>query len=127
MNSNRLTVKTKLSIAFGLLAVVVLIVSGISLKSLNDANDRFYGFVNGINARAEMAEAIRSAVDDRAVAVRNLVLVSTPADVDIEKAAVLDAEQRVESRLEKFNAMVAGAHDMSYQSPCSEQPTRSGD
>ncbi|MDN7179424.1 methyl-accepting chemotaxis protein [Caballeronia sp. SEWSISQ10-4 2] len=115
MNSNRLTVKAKLSVAFGLLAVVVLIVSVISLKSLNDANDRFYSFVNGINARAEMAESIRTAVDDRAMAVRNLVLVSAPADVDIEKAAVLDAEQRVENRLEKFNAMVADAHDMSDQ------------
>ena len=115
MNSKRLTVRGALSIAFGLLAIVVLIVSGMSLKSLNDANDRFYGFVNGINARAEMAESIRTAVDERAVAVRNLVLVTKPADVEIEKAAVVDAEQRVESRLEKFNAMVAGAHDMSEQ------------
>jgi len=89
-----------------LLAVVVLIVSGMSLKSLNDANDRFYGFVNGINARAEMAESIRTAVDERAVAVRNLVLVSKPADVEIEKAAVVDAEQRVESRLEKLGPSV---------------------
>jgi|SRR5476651_257512 CHASE3 domain sensor protein len=106
MNSKRLTVRGRLSIAFGLLAVVVLIVSGMSLKSLNDANDRFYGFVNGINARAEMAESIRTAVDERAVAVRNLVLVSKPADVEIEKAAVVDAEQRVESRLEKLGPSV---------------------
>lgn len=45
------------------------------------------GFVNGINARAEMAEAIHSAVDDRAMAVRNLVLVSAPAEVDIENVS----------------------------------------
>ncbi|MGC2970414.1 methyl-accepting chemotaxis protein [Paraburkholderia aspalathi] len=115
MNLKQLTVKAKLAIAFGLLTIVVLVVSGISLKALNDANDRFYGFVNGINARAEMAESIRTAVDDRAMAVRNLVLVTTPTDVGIEKAAVLDAENRVETRLEKFNAMVAGAHDMSDQ------------
>jgi hypothetical protein len=113
MNSNRMTVKAKLSTAFGLLALVVLIVAGISLKSLTDANDRFYGFVTGINARAELAESIRTAVDDRAMAVRNLVLVSTPADLAVEKAAVLDAEQRVENRLEKFNAMIANANDMS--------------
>lgn len=73
------------------------------------------GFVNGINARTEMAEAIHSAVDDRPMAVRNLVLVSAPAEVDIEKAAVLDAEQRVENRRKKFNTMVTDAHDMSDQ------------
>ena len=60
-----------------------------------------------------MAESIRTAVDDRAMAVRNLVLVTTPAGVETEKAAVLDAERRVEANLEKFNAMVASASDMS--------------
>jgi len=113
MKFQNLTVKIKLSIAFALLTLVVLIVSGISLKALNDANDRFRSFVDGINARAEMAQSIRAAVDDRAMAVRNLVLVTSPADVEIEKAAVLDAEQRVESNLDKFNVMVADAKDMS--------------
>ncbi|MFP4890199.1 methyl-accepting chemotaxis protein [Paraburkholderia sp. EG304] len=109
---NNLSVKTKLTVAFGALAVVVLIVSGLALKELNDANDRFSGYINGINARATVAEAVRTAVDDRAVAVRNLVLVTTPADIELEKAAVIDAERRVEANLEKFNTMVAGASDM---------------
>jgi methyl-accepting chemotaxis protein len=113
MNFKHLSVKVKLSAAFGLLATVVLIVSGISLKELNDANDRFSGYVSGINARAEMAESIRAAADDRAMAVRNLVLVTTPADVEIEKAAVSNAEEKVQNYLEKFNTMVANASDMS--------------
>ena len=112
MNSKDLSVKAKLSAAFGLLATVVLIVSGISLKQLNDANDRFSDFVSGIDARAQMAESVRAAVDDRAIAVRNLVLVTTAADVEVEKNAVSDAEEKVETRLAKFNAMVANAPDM---------------
>ncbi|WP_233801482.1 methyl-accepting chemotaxis protein [Paraburkholderia sp. HP33-1] len=113
MTLNKLSVKAKLTGAFGALAVVVLIVSGLSLKELNDANERFSGYISGIKARADMAEAVRTAVDDRAVAVRNLVLVTTPADIEQEKTAVIDAEHRVEANLEKFNAMVAGASDMS--------------
>ncbi|WP_395071207.1 methyl-accepting chemotaxis protein [Paraburkholderia silvatlantica] len=113
MNLHHLSVKAKLTGAFGILAVIVLAVSGLSLKQLNDANDRFSGYVSGIKARADMAEAVRTAVDDRAMAVRNLVLVTTPADIEVEKAAVDDAERRVEANLEKFNAMVAGASDMS--------------
>ncbi|APA88569.1 MCP four helix bundle domain-containing protein [Paraburkholderia sprentiae WSM5005] len=109
---NNLSVKTKLTAAFGALAVVVLIVSGLSLWELNDANDRFAGYISGINARATAGEAVRTAVDDRAMAVRNLVLVTTPADIELEKAAVDDAEHEVETRLEKFNAMVAGATDI---------------
>ena len=108
-----LTVKAKLSVAFGVLAAIVLFLSGISLKDLDDANGRFSGYVAGINARAEMAESIRAAAADRALAVRNLVLVTTPADIGIEKAAVNDAENRVQTHLEKFNVMVASATDMS--------------
>ncbi|PQV55068.1 methyl-accepting chemotaxis protein [Paraburkholderia sp. BL21I4N1] len=113
MNLSNLSVRAKLTGAFGVLAAIVLIVSGIALKALNDANDRFSGFVSGINARAAMAESVRTAVDDRAIAVRNLVLVTTPADVEVEKTAVSDAEHRVEENLQKFNAMVASAQDMS--------------
>ncbi|WP_321893006.1 methyl-accepting chemotaxis protein [Paraburkholderia tropica] len=113
MNLNQLSVKAKLTGAFGMLAAIVLVVSGLSLKSLNDANNRFAGYISGINARADAAEAVRTAVDDRAMAVRNLVLVTASADVGLEKAAVNDAEHRVEANLEKFNAMVASASDMS--------------
>ncbi len=113
MNWNHVPVRTKLTGAFAILALIVLIVSALSLKALNDAHDRFSGYISGINARAEAAQAVRTAVDDRAMAVRNLVLVTTPADVEIEKAAVTDAEHRVEINLEKFNALVANASDMS--------------
>ena len=113
MNFKYLTVKAKLSLAFGVMAAIVLILSGISLKELDDANNRFSGYIAGINARAEVAEAIRAAAADRAIAVRNLVLVTTPADIEIEKAAVSDAEDRVQTHLGKFNAMVANATDMS--------------
>lgn len=115
MNLNKLTVKTKLSAAFGFLAFVLILASAVSLKELSDANDRFAHFVSGINARAQTADAIRAAVDDRAMAVRNLVLVSDPADVEIEKVAVVDAEKRVEGLIERFNAMISGAQDMSDQ------------
>jgi methyl-accepting chemotaxis protein-1 (serine sensor receptor) len=113
MKLTNLPVKVKLTVSFGLLVMVVLISSLLALKALNDSNERFAGYVNGINARAEMAASLRASVDDRAMAVRNLVLVTTPADVETEKRAVDDAEQAVESRLAKFNAMVAVAQDMS--------------
>ncbi|WP_082751411.1 methyl-accepting chemotaxis protein [Burkholderia sp. MSMB1459WGS] len=113
MGLANLSVRTKLTGTFGVLAAIVFIASGVALNALNDANDRFSGFVHGINARAELAQSVRAAVDDRAMAVRNVVLVTTPADVNIEKAAVIDAERRVEDNLKKFQAMVASAPDIS--------------
>lgn len=43
---------------------------------------------------------------------RNLVLVAVPEDIQIEKAAVREAEARVESSLAKFNELVANVKDM---------------
>jgi methyl-accepting chemotaxis protein len=103
------TVRTRLTASFGALALMVLIVAGVSLKSLSDADARFVGFVDGINARATLADDVRSAVDRRAIAARNLVLVSRPEDIATEKAAVLQAHEDVKSRLADLTARVVAA------------------
>ena len=51
MNLRQMTVKAKLSAGFGVLAAIVLVVSGLSVKALNDSNGRFSGYVAGISAR----------------------------------------------------------------------------
>lgn len=112
MNLNQLTVKAKLSMGFGLLSFIVLIVSIMALKDLSDANDSFSGFVNGINARAQMAESVRTAVDRRAIAARDLALVTKPEDIASAKADALQAEADVETRLRKLNEMVASGDNV---------------
>ena len=113
MNLNEVSIKAKLATTFATLSALVLLVSAVSVNALNDSDKRFSGFVNGINERTEMAEAVRNAVNDRAMAVRNLVLATQKADVDIEKEAVLSAEARVESSLKQFNAMIDTQVDVS--------------
>jgi hypothetical protein len=63
---NKLTIKNKLIVGFGMLSVIVVAVSGLSQNALSDSNDGFSSFVHGINARAEMSARIRTAVDRRA-------------------------------------------------------------
>ncbi|GAB7525089.1 methyl-accepting chemotaxis protein [Paraburkholderia sp. 2C] len=109
MNLNNLSVKAKLTGSFGVLAAVVLIVSGMSLKALNDANDRFASYVSGVNARGNLAAQVRTAVDRRAIAARNMALVTTPSDFEVEKAAEAQAQMDVESNLAKLNEMISSA------------------
>ncbi len=63
MNFQNMTVSTKLTLAFGALVGLVLLVSVLALHALGDANDRFASYVSGISARAEAAEQVRPAVD----------------------------------------------------------------
>ncbi len=105
MKIDNMTVRARLALAFGVLAALVLVVAALSLKSLSDANDRFTNYVRGINARAMMANGVRTAVDRRAIAVRNLVLVTRPDDLAAEKVAVTQAHEDVQTRLAKLKEM----------------------
>ncbi|MFZ6658370.1 methyl-accepting chemotaxis protein [Undibacterium sp. TJN19] len=108
-----MSIRAKLMTTFAALAAVVLIVAGLSLNSLANADRQFSNYVHGMMARGSVAEKFRRAVDERAVAVRNLALVTKPADFEIEKAVVIDAHQRVQMNLAKLNAMLAKASDIS--------------
>nr|WP_250500842.1 methyl-accepting chemotaxis protein [Caballeronia sp. GAWG1-5s-s] len=111
MNLKTMSVKAKLALSFSLLTAVVLIVSAVSITALGDANQRFFGFVEGINTRAALGEQVRQAVDRRAIAARNMALVTTPADFELEKAAEAQAQADVSQRLAKLDAMIASATD----------------
>ncbi|KWD52746.1 hypothetical protein WL67_08105 [Burkholderia ubonensis] len=71
MKIARITIKAKLLGGFGLLATVVVIVSGMALNALSDANAEFSRYVNGVNARASLSAQVRTAVDQRAIAAGN--------------------------------------------------------
>ncbi|ASW03481.1 methyl-accepting chemotaxis protein [Paraburkholderia aromaticivorans] len=115
MNLNQLSVKARLAWAFGVLAALVLVVSGLSLKALSDSNDRFSAYISGANAREDAVVSVRTAVDRRAVAARNLVLVTKPEDLAVEKAAVTQAHEDVATHLRRLNEMIATASDVSPQ------------
>ncbi|WP_168792312.1 methyl-accepting chemotaxis protein [Paraburkholderia aromaticivorans] len=113
MTLKHLTIKAKLIAGFGMLSLIVVAVSGLSLQALSDSTDSFSSFVHGINARADMAVQVRTAVDRRAIAARNLVLVTKPQDLELEKADVLRAHEDVQTDLKKLNDMIATATDTS--------------
>ncbi|MFZ6647779.1 methyl-accepting chemotaxis protein [Undibacterium sp. TJN25] len=102
---NNLTVRAKLTLAFGGLALMVLLIAGLALKTLGDANARFEDYVNGINARANMAHLVREAIDLRAIAARNLVLVTKPEDIALEKDVVFKAHAEVGANLAKLKKL----------------------
>ncbi len=109
MNLARWTLRRKLGLAFGALAALVLLASGVSLVALRDANDRFTRFVEGIHARADLVSQVRGAVDRRAIAARNLVLVTDPGALAAERAQVALAHEEVQTGLARL-AHLASAH-----------------
>lgn len=107
-----LTIRAKLTLAFSGLALIVLLVAALALSALSKANERFADFVEGVSSRAATSEHLRTAVDRRAIAARNLVLVTKPADVELERLLVLKAHADVLANLAKLKQMVANANDV---------------
>jgi methyl-accepting chemotaxis protein-1 (serine sensor receptor) len=105
-------IRTRLISNFAVLGAMVALVAIVSLKSMADANQHFSQYVHGIKSRGDVAEKFRRAVDERAIAVRNLVLVTKPADLEIEKARVTDAHARVVKHLAQLKDMLAQVTDV---------------
>jgi methyl-accepting chemotaxis protein len=70
------------------------------------ANNRFDNFVNGINARAHLVEQIRVAVDKRAIAARNLVLLTKSEDLRFEQNEVIKAHATVSDSIARLKGAV---------------------
>ena len=100
-----LTVRAKLTLAFGGMALLVLLIVGLSATMLANVNERFENYVNGINARASSAARVRAAIDLRAIAARNLVLVTKADDLMLEKQIVAKAHADATQSLARLNQL----------------------
>ena len=94
-------------LAFAAIAAIVLIVSALALRSLGASNDRFATYLASVGVRETLATELRAAASRRAIAARNLVLVSDAKDIEIEKAAVLRDDAATTAALEKLKSAVA--------------------
>ncbi|MDM4766324.1 methyl-accepting chemotaxis protein [Pelomonas sp. SE-A7] len=113
LSLNSLRVKAKLMLGFVALATVVLLVSGLALNSLGKSNARFSQYLEGVGLRERLATDIRGAASRRAIAARNLVLVSQPRDREAERLAVTQAHQDMGEAVARLRDVVAKARDVS--------------
>jgi methyl-accepting chemotaxis protein-1 (serine sensor receptor) len=102
---NKLTVRKQLAISFGGLAALLVGVAVISLTNFMHLYEDFENYVTGVRARSEAAHLVREAVDLRAIAARNLVLVTTTADRDAEMKIVTQAHADVTSHLKRLKEL----------------------
>jgi methyl-accepting chemotaxis protein-1 (serine sensor receptor) len=102
------TLRAKLGLTFGGLTLLVLVVAGLSIKALQDSNERFESYVQGINARATLAMQARASVDERAIAARNLVLLTNEADRENERLRVVEAHRKVGEQLTELQRLAQG-------------------
>ena len=102
-----LSVRTQLGLAFGAITLLLAGIAIIAIFSMSHQSATFENYVHGVRERSEAAHVVRESVGMRAVAARNLVLVSTPADRDIEKKIVSQAQEDVVTNLRKLKELAS--------------------
>ncbi len=115
MNHPSQTVRARLAIGFGALAVLVALVSGLSLRSLGQLRDQYASFVEQTVARQTLATDILRAANQRAIGARNLVLVADAADRQAEHAIVKREHDKVLADVRELKVLLDKTADIPAQ------------
>jgi len=102
MAQPRILLRRQLQLAFSLLMLLVAANAVLGILTEMRSARRFDLYVNGAQQRTLLANEFFSAIQARAIAARNLVLVTTAADVAQEKLVVERAHTTVKRTLESL-------------------------
>ncbi|MFG6462845.1 methyl-accepting chemotaxis protein [Roseateles sp. DXS20W] len=109
MNLDAMSVRARLFAAFGTVVGVLLMVSALAVWGLGRSHEDFSRYIDETAARNSLAQDIQAAADARAIAARNLVLVTRAADRDAEKADVVSAHERLTRSMASLKQAVGKA------------------
>ena len=105
MKLNNLTIAQRLGMGFGLVAVLLVIVIVLGLTSMRDIQQRMDEIteVNGVETR--LAQTMDLTVTERALAMRNLILLKEPKEIQIEIKRIADQQQKYSKAQEQLARM----------------------
>jgi methyl-accepting chemotaxis protein len=86
-----ITLQKRLILACAAFTLMLILSAGYAVWALNKMQERFADFATGVSLRLNTAHQFQEAVNKRAIAARNLVLVNDAADIEMEKKVVTEA------------------------------------
>ncbi|WP_395702997.1 methyl-accepting chemotaxis protein [Aquabacterium sp.] len=106
-----MTVRLQLGLAFGVLLVLVVAVSLLSLTALRQSNEAFAFFVHESLQQEQLAIDVRVKAFQRALAVRNLVLLDQAGERTTESQTLAALHQQLGDSLAELGRRVRAARD----------------
>jgi len=106
MSFKSLSIRTRLGLGFGTLALLVVLMAVIGIAAQSREHSAFTDYVNESDARLALANEILDASNARAIAARNLVLVTAAADIAAEKAAAVKAHEHVQAAHTRLSGLI---------------------
>jgi methyl-accepting chemotaxis protein len=108
MNIAKMKVGTRLGLAFALVLVLLTAITALGIFRMSQFQERLEGIAHKNNLKIHLANEMRLTVYDRAVALRNLLLISDPGRWEPEVARVKGQTARYAESQEKLGKMFVG-------------------
>ncbi|WP_296947615.1 methyl-accepting chemotaxis protein [uncultured Massilia sp.] len=105
MTLRNMTVAQRLGIGFGLVSVLLLVVIALGLASMRQIQARMIEITKVNNVETRLAQVMDLTVTERALALRNLILLKEEKEIRIEVKRIGDQEAKYADALNKMAAM----------------------
>lgn len=106
-NGFGMTLRTKLSLSFGVLVALLVALAIAAIYSLSAFNQEYETFAAETSVRKDLVWGARAASGLRAVAVRNMVLATTPETLAANKRLAEEQHKIMTERMAKLKERVA--------------------
>ncbi len=101
------TIKARLIFSYLMLALVVMLVSAMAVNNLATSQRNFEHQVNTIEKQSALLVTLFDAVNARAVAARNIVLLDSEKEIAIEKKSIEVSFERINASMKTLKTMLS--------------------
>ncbi len=115
MNDKSMKVRTRLSLGFGAMVTVLLLVAGVGIVKMAQIEQRLEDIVNVNNVEVGLVTGMRATVSDRMIALRNLAIMTEQSDLKLELERIKGQSARYAELDKRLGAMFAAAGDVSTE------------
>src|SRR5471032_3369123 len=105
MTLRNMTVAQRLGIGFGLVSLLLVLVIALGLSSMRQIQARMVEITKVNDVETRLAQAMDLTVTERALALRNLILLKEQKEIQVETKRISDQEARYASAIEKMAQM----------------------
>ena len=109
MNIQSMKVRTRLSLGFGAMVTVLLLVAGVGIVKMAQIEERLEHIVNVNNVETAQVMSMRGTVLDRMIALRNLAILTEQSDVKQEVERITEQSRKYAELDKRLGAMLAAA------------------
>ncbi|WP_257572360.1 methyl-accepting chemotaxis protein, partial [Janthinobacterium sp. UMAB-60] len=102
-----LTIAKRLGLGFGLVALFLLLVIALGLTSMRQIQDRMDEATKVNDVETRLAQTMDLTVTERALALRNLILLKEEKEIQIEVARIAEQEKKYAAAQQKLGTMFA--------------------